>query len=55
MSETQTFRGKFACTDLTVEEFVGDNIKYLPEYYDQASLNEKFHEIVWEMCHSKKF
>lgn len=53
MSETQTFRGKFSCTDLTVEEFVDNNIKYLPEYYDQASLNEKFHEIVWEMCHSK--
>ena len=53
MSETQTLRGKFSCTDLTVEEFVDDNMKHLPEYYDQISLDEKFHEIVWEMCHSK--
>lgn len=50
MSETRTYKGKFFCTDLTVEQFVEDNIKHLPEYYLDADLMEKFYEITWEMC-----
>lgn len=53
MSETQTYKGKFSCTDLTVEEFVEENVKYLPDYYQDADLMEKFYEITWEMCNSK--
>lgn len=53
MSETQTYKGKFACTDLTVKEFVEENSKYLPDYYQDADLMEKFYEITWEMCDSK--
>lgn len=53
MSETQTYKGKFACTDLTVEEFVEENSKYLPDYCPDVDIMEKFYEITWEMCDSK--
>ena len=54
MSETRTYRGKFSYTGLTVEEFVEDNIKYLPDCCKDESLREKFYEIVFEMTNDKE-
>ncbi len=53
MSGTQTYKGKFVSTGLTLEEFISDNISHLPEYYKEAEQSEQFYEIVWELCHKK--
>ena len=46
MSETQTYKGKFSSLEMTVEEFVEDNLHHLSDYLkDSDNVREKFMDI----------